>query len=728
MVSGRVMSAAGCSRCQASVLRLFLGPATPLIRAPLTSPTPWRTVVSSSSRTIRGYATASPSDEASAAKDISKDTTETEKLEAASEEQSSDHAAPATSSAHEDEPWYLQVEPPRHAPVSEPPPLPDVPEGSPAVVPELLKYAAEEMGLDELKLLDLRELDPPPALGANLFMLFGTARSERHLNVSAGRLVRWLRAKHRIYADADGLLGPNERKTKLRRKAKRARLLGTMGTDDFDDGITTGWICVNMGTINRSHMESAVVGEDGRVAGFGVPQTGSTIVVQVMTEARRTELGLEALWERTLAQQYKKQTKDLESGGDVDPQTSEKPVLSRVPPRPTLGTASSATSPFASQSRSYSTQTARRVDTEPPQATMPFEVDELYAFLTGNVAPSEISGLDTSGSSGSRAAALSQSLSDDGAAKVRMIELLQLHLQSLPPDQAFAALKSTPFLRVAKVAMHDMPAENTWGLRLSIEFKARQLGAAGYESLGLQGFGPLDKLKELIDQLRTFALPATRGDIQQLLSCIYASPGPTLNEQTSLAMELLESIHLRGDSVLHSDIVVAIVEGVSWSRKRTSQTDELLERLDSFIVEAKLPYIGEPLLIRLMESYARLKRWTAFWETWRIPPRYAQPRSRNMYLHLFKIAADSDHWICTTVLQQCYREMLLEDPVVQPTGEIYRALLACIHVVDPRAEQHASTSIHRISSESSITQTLARGEFVGLVKELQAFQQMRWRS
>lgn len=722
------MSAAGCSRCRASMLRLFLGPATPLIRAPLTSPTPWRTVVSSSSRTIRSYATATPSDEAGAAKDLlHKDTTETEKLEAASEEQSSDHA-PATSSAHDDEPWYLQVEPPRHAPVSEPPPLPDVPEGSPAVIPELLKYAAEEMGLDELKLLDLRELDPPPALGANLFMLFGTARSERHLNVSAGRLVRWLRAKHRIYADADGLLGPNERKTKLRRKAKRARLLGTMGTDDFDDGITTGWICVNMGTINRSHMESAVVGEDGRVAGFGVPQTGSTIVVQVMTEARRTELGLEALWERTLAQQSKKQIKDLESGGDVDPQTSEKPVLSHIPPRPTLGTASSATSPFASQSRSYSTQTARRVHTEPPHVTMPLEVDELYAFLTGNVAPDEISGLDTSVSSRLHTAALSQSLNDDGAAKVRMIELLQLHLRSLPPDQAFAALQATPFLRVAKIAMHDMPAENTWGLRLSIEFKARQLGAAGYESLGLEGCGSLDKTKDLVDQLRIFALPATREEIQQLLSCIYASPGPTLDEQTSLAMDLLESVHLRGDSVLHSDIVVAIVEGVSWSRERTSQTDELLERLDNFIVDAKLPYMGEPLLMRLMESYARLKRWTAFWETWRIPPRYAQPRSRNMYLHLFKIAAASNRWICTTVLQQCYREMLMEDPMVQPTGEIYHALLACIRVADPRAEVHASTIVDRVSSDSSITQTLAHGEFVGLVKELQAFQKMRWRS
>ncbi|KAF7536757.1 hypothetical protein G7054_g4276 [Neopestalotiopsis clavispora] len=722
MVSGKVMSAAGCSQCRASILRLFLGPATPLVRAPLTTTASWRTLASAG-KNARTYATASQSDDAAAAlKDLHQAASESEKLEAASEEQASDQ----TPSTQDDEPWYLQVEPPRHVPASEPPPLPDVPEGSPAVIEHLLKYAAEEMGLDDLKLLDLRELDPPPALGTNLFMLFGTARSERHLNVSAGRLVRWLRAKHRIYADADGLLGPNERKTKLRRKAKRARLLGTMGTDDADDGITTGWVCVNLGTINRSHMESAVVGEDGRVAGFGVPQTGSTIVVQVMTESRRSELGLETLWERHLASQSKKQTKELEPGKDADSQTSEHPALSHASSRPTLGTSSSSAapfSPFTGQSRSYSTQATHKLGVrhDVPSSS---HFDELYAFLNGSTGSNDTSGIGSNDPASLHAASISESLNHDGAAKTRMIELLKMHLQSLQPDQVFATLKSTPFLKVSEIAMHNMPADKTWALRLSIQFKARQLGFEGYKSLGLQGYGNLDVVQELVDELRMFALPATREDMQQLLGCIYSSPGSELDEQNSLAMELLESVHLRGESVIQNDVVVAIVEGISWSRRRTTQAHELLTRLDNLIMQAKLPYMGEPLLMRLMESYARLKRWSSFWETWRVPPRYAQPRSKAMYVHTLMLAAASkDRSICTEVIQQCYQEMFMEDPVVEPVGQIREALLECIRVADPKAELHATTI--PANATGVVAQALANREFVKIVRQLQQLQTNR---
>lgn len=207
----------------------------------------------------------------------------------------------ATGNSLANVPWYLQVEPPTHMAPLEPPPLPEIPPDAPPLIRSLLEYASEQMGLDALSLLDLRKLDPAPALGPNLFMLFGTARSERHLSVSAGRLVRWLRAKHRVHADADGLLGPNERKIKLRRRARRAKLLGTMGTDDADDGIRTGWVCVNLGTIDRGGAESVVVAEDGRVSGFGISHVGSTIVFQIMTEGRRAEMGLETLWTRSLA-------------------------------------------------------------------------------------------------------------------------------------------------------------------------------------------------------------------------------------------------------------------------------------------------------------------------------------------------------------------------------------------------------------------------------------------
>ncbi|KAG7287531.1 ATPase synthesis protein 25 mitochondrial [Staphylotrichum longicolle] len=150
-------------------------------------------------------------------------------------------AASATEASGSDVPWYLQVEAPRHPTLlHEPAPLPEIPDESPKLMEPLLKYVADELGLDELSLLDLREMEPPPALGPNLLMVFGTARSERHLHVSADRLVRWLRGRG-ITATADGLLGRNELKTKLRRIARKAKLLGNAGVPrGGDDGISTG--------------------------------------------------------------------------------------------------------------------------------------------------------------------------------------------------------------------------------------------------------------------------------------------------------------------------------------------------------------------------------------------------------------------------------------------------------------------------------------------------------
>ncbi|KAK4169682.1 ATPase synthesis protein 25, mitochondrial [Cladorrhinum sp. PSN259] len=213
-----------------------------------------------------------------------------------------------------DVPWYLQVEPPRHPTLMhEPPPLPDIPEGAPKLFELLLKYVSDELGMDELALLDLREMDPPPAMGQDVIMVFGTARSERHLHVSADRLVRWLRGRG-ISAKADGLLGRNQLKTKLKRIARKAKMLGTSGVPrGGDDGISTGWICVNLGTVGGSNQEVEMVDEEGRTTGFGVPQLGTTIVVQMLTEGRRQDLDLETLWQDMLKENIER-NKLLASG------------------------------------------------------------------------------------------------------------------------------------------------------------------------------------------------------------------------------------------------------------------------------------------------------------------------------------------------------------------------------------------------------------------------------
>ncbi|KPM35444.1 ATPase synthesis protein 25, mitochondrial [Neonectria ditissima] len=208
-------------------------------------------------------------------------------------------------------PWFLEVDPPRHPPSQHEVELPKIPEHAPDVVTPMLKYIFEDMGLDEISLLDLRDLDPPAALGPNLIMLFGTTRSERHLHISSGRLVRWLKRNYKIDARADGLIGPGELRTKLRRLRKKAKLMGTNTAivPGGDNGISTGWVCVNFSSNSGNSNEVESFDDSGRFSGFGASPTGTTIVIQCMTEARRNELSLEPLWQGILKRSLQKSRK-----------------------------------------------------------------------------------------------------------------------------------------------------------------------------------------------------------------------------------------------------------------------------------------------------------------------------------------------------------------------------------------------------------------------------------
>ncbi|KAL4883439.1 ATPase synthesis protein 25, mitochondrial [Aspergillus karnatakaensis] len=193
-------------------------------------------------------------------------------------------------------PWYLQEETSVPASeVSSQDKLPELPENPPKILPELTEYVFKDLGLDNLKFIDLRALENPPPLGANVIMLIGTARSVKHLNVSADRLCRWLRSSYKLTPYADGLLGRNELKIKLRRKTRRARIASKTGgfVDEKDDGITTGWICVNVGVVEKG---AAIEQQDGVFEGFGHLTRDTKMVVQMFTEEKRAEMDLETLW------------------------------------------------------------------------------------------------------------------------------------------------------------------------------------------------------------------------------------------------------------------------------------------------------------------------------------------------------------------------------------------------------------------------------------------------
>jgi hypothetical protein len=150
-------------------------------------------------------------------------------------------------------------------------------------------------------------------------MIVGTARSEKHLHVSADRFCRWLRSTYKLRPYADGLLGRNELKLKMRRKNRRTKLLANVGAvtkdDNVDDGIRTGWICVRVGRVEPAAGGEVTtkVGQD--FVGFGENDRYITIVVQMFTKEKRVDVDLEGLWGNVL-ERAKRKREYIEAGGN----------------------------------------------------------------------------------------------------------------------------------------------------------------------------------------------------------------------------------------------------------------------------------------------------------------------------------------------------------------------------------------------------------------------------
>ena len=218
-------------------------------------------------------------------------------------------------------PWYLQVDMPQRAsnPLLERQQIPELPSDAPPLLKPMLEHISVDLGLDDLIIFDLREIDPPPALGASLIMVLGTARSEKHLHVSAERFCRWLKTTHKLNPYADGLMGRGELKLKLRRKLRRARLLSSVGSSEtsaIDDGLRTGWICVNVGTIQDGRASVEDFSTQNGYVGFGSEAEGAKVVIQMLTQEKREELDLEELWGNVVKRHERKIDKISKAQGE----------------------------------------------------------------------------------------------------------------------------------------------------------------------------------------------------------------------------------------------------------------------------------------------------------------------------------------------------------------------------------------------------------------------------
>ena len=112
----------------------------------------------------------------------------------------------------------------------------------------------------------------------------------------------------------------------MRRKARRTWILSAAGVGakatgdgEIDDGIRTGWVCVNVGRVESGELpvDKKMEDEGQGFVGFGTRRGGCSVVVQMLTEEKRGELDMERLW-LDMLEQNRRENGEGEAEGKVE--------------------------------------------------------------------------------------------------------------------------------------------------------------------------------------------------------------------------------------------------------------------------------------------------------------------------------------------------------------------------------------------------------------------------
>ena len=600
-------------------------------------------------------------------------------------------------------PWYLQHAPPIQQPSPFPSrqQLPPLPPHAPPILAPLLSHLSVELGIDDLQLLDLRSLDPPPALGANLLMLLGTARSEKHLHITSDRLCRWLRSTYSLRPHADGLLGRNEMKLKLKRRAKRSRLLSTVGAkgtgqSEAEEGIRTGWVCVNVGRVEGGEVPGQQRRMEG-VVGFGPAEEGCSVVVQLLTEEKRGEVDLESLWEEYLGRARRRERGEQEGGGrEANEMASprETDVRSEQESSPSFNGyqqfAAVSNQSAGQQLRTYHTSsrnlqaTLKKQHVEPDDYLIlaakpskeetppklryeapptPPDASKLADMVADLKLMSPSHALQTLGRN---VLSASQHLSLDS----------EIDSDKLTPQQASPSPEIWPWLRTFYAAMPPYPTPAHWHEHIAMLAYARRLGVHEIHSTVL--FAQLRNMQiaGLVPQECTFrlAMEAALTPPAQLTShgeFEYAlSPSKIGN-----ILAVLEDMESCGYDPASPDIL-SLLHSAYVGHAPVDTTLDLKTAVSN-------------LSAHRLRRFAREGDWFSFWLAWRSYPARFLPREAGMYTVLFSILGEGllgDGRQMVEVLKMGLEDMEREEPMVvlEGDGELARAVVRALEFVEPK--------------------------------------------
>lgn len=628
------------------------------------------------------------------------------------------------------QPWYLQLETPTRAvkSLSERQKLPELPADPPPLLGPILDHISIDLGLDDLSLFDLRKLDPPPTLGANLLMILGTARSEKHLHVSADRFCRWLRSKHKLQPHADGLLGRGELKLKMRRKARRARLLSSVGSADRvnqDDGLSTGWICVNVGMIEDGEGGKRFRSEDDEFVGFGEHWEGARVVIQMLTQEKREELDLEELWGNLLERHKKKAEKRLGSldettvGKEVGHTTRHKQMSISDPPpvlppgyeRLLIGSRQQIRG--FHHSRPYTKLSF-------PNQNTPFNpcLDLMRAKINPNPntfppirhfqtqAKSETNNQPHFKKSDHHSSLERVHLNASPCDIVLFPSCKDhvTHLANLPRQEAMWALGegikdlgSTRFLASFYRIFYGSPHSRNWTERILMVCYGIQIGHSGYGKR---------KMMALFNEMRSSTPDVDPILFARVIDTLLLSPfneGHSREASISShdiyeAVRLFEEIGSRRQEISYEGIMLNFYAAVAHIKQRNPAPKMKLRpdanaRLRLLMDEFGAEPMSHTTHVKLLKAFADSDNWPAFWTHWRGIARRMQPKPMELYDFMFRRVAQRRHQSkCIDALRTWVPEMEQEEPALMlgKPGRLMKglaqAVMECVRVADPDAE------------------------------------------
>ncbi|KAJ5453774.1 ATPase synthesis protein 25 [Penicillium daleae] len=572
-------------------------------------------------------------------------------------------------------PWYLQEE----AQTIEERPIPgdhipEIPENSPEMLPVLLEYTYKDLGLDQLKLFDLRGLEVPAALGANVIMIVGTARSVKHLNVSADRLCRWLRSKYKLSPYADGLLGRNELKIKLRRKAKRARAASHAGRmiDEKDDGITTGWICVNAGVVDKNAARTDL--SDAGFEGFGQLELGTNVVVQIFTEEKRAKLDLDGLWQKTLERAERDRLREVpESEPGVEYSTTSRPSFGGIGnpngQRRSMHTVQRTVNPSTGSGKSglLAALAAKPTTAEAPGPGM--STDSLLRMLMSlphENARAELGSGPDDYNSTVFLQLLYASLTDDMSA--RDIAVLRMKLYSIAVSRQHPAYsKDTLFRAFTDLLRDGYELEDD----LAFDTVAALLAPRSVQDHNNQpaNYLPQEDIElalEVLDRLSLRGVPIFNFKVFNMLYRVVDTP---MNPPASSP---------RGDLPELEQPVLA-TSGKEWTKSQRL----MLNRLSKLVSAAEVAFDEEEAR-QLMVTQFRCEDYNGFWRIWRQLPLKGTGRTQDDYRNLFQLHADlGEEGRARDCLSMWVPMMDRESPAIELKGPIVTSVMHCLLVADP---------------------------------------------